>query len=335
MPPELPVFINIEPAALSAACPADIVGLFVAATHQCRFVAEVTERSLADDPAELLAAVNRTRDVSIGVALDDVGARPASLALMPLVAPDVIKLDLSLIQAQPSPDIARIVSAVRTEAERTGAVIVAEGVESTRHLAVAESMGATYGQGWYFGIPGPLPEELVAPRRPLMPFSAAADIADTPFAEASRRRTPVPSTRPLLAATSPHLEREVLHSAGKAVLLSSFQHVGNFKPSIRRRYEQLARRTVLTAALGRDMPFGPGANIRGVDLHPDDPLCREWTIIVLGNQVAAALIARQSDHTDDPDHFDVVITHDRDLVVAAARSLCQRLPPIDPAFGTP
>ena len=58
-------------------------------------------------PAELLAAVERLRARGWGVALDDVGADHRSLALMPFVRPDVIKLDLRLVQANsdaaPSP----------------------------------------------------------------------------------------------------------------------------------------------------------------------------------------------------------------------------------------
>ena len=52
---------------------------------------ELTERALIDDPAQLLAAVARMRALGAGIALDDVGADPRSLALMPFLAPEVIK----------------------------------------------------------------------------------------------------------------------------------------------------------------------------------------------------------------------------------------------------
>jgi hypothetical protein len=324
------VFVNVEPAAMNAPCPADIVGPFSAATGKCRFFFEVTERSVADDPEELLTGLERARDARIGVALDDVGADPASLALMPLVAPDVIKLDLGVIHGRPSPDIARIVNAVLAESERTGAIILAEGVESDRHVAVAESMGATLGQGWLFGGPGPLPDEVTSPQHPLQPFSSSDPLVDSPFSMAARVRTPIASNRALLAATSHHLENEVLHTPGRAVLLSSFQVAANFVPDIRRRYERLARRTVLTAAFGRGMPTRPGEGIRGVDLDPADPLCREWTVLALGSHLSAALMARRVDGSepDGPGKFEAIITHDRGLVVSAARSLLARLPAV-------
>ena len=56
-----------------------------------------------------------------GVAVDDVGAEPMSLAFMPLLRPDVVKLDLRLVQERPGPEVAEIMNAVNAYAERTGA----------------------------------------------------------------------------------------------------------------------------------------------------------------------------------------------------------------------
>jgi hypothetical protein len=70
-------------------------------------------------------------------------------------------------------------------------------------------MGATLGQGWLFGRPAPLPDDLPVPTHPLRLPSPVKERADTPFIIASRVRPPVASTRDLLAATSHHLENEV------------------------------------------------------------------------------------------------------------------------------
>ena len=51
---------------------------------------ELTERALFAHPAELMRTVRAARDLGWGIALDDVGADPASLAMLPFVAPDVI-----------------------------------------------------------------------------------------------------------------------------------------------------------------------------------------------------------------------------------------------------
>ena len=88
-----------------------------------------------------------------GIAIDDVGEDPRSIALMPLLAPDVIKLDMAFVQTPMTRERARVLHAVRAEAERTGAVVLAEGIETAAQAELAKTLGATLGQGWYFGRP--------------------------------------------------------------------------------------------------------------------------------------------------------------------------------------
>jgi EAL domain-containing protein (putative c-di-GMP-specific phosphodiesterase class I) len=64
------------------------------------------------------------------VALDDVGAAPASLAVLPFVRPDLIKLDMRLLQGRTTAEAAHIVNTVRAQAERTDALVIAEGIET-------------------------------------------------------------------------------------------------------------------------------------------------------------------------------------------------------------
>ncbi|MET0227444.1 MAG: EAL domain-containing protein, partial [Actinomycetes bacterium] len=156
--PALRLFVNCEPASLGVACPDDLWPVVDVAERRLRVVMEVTERVVARDPAGLLGAVARARAVGWGVALDDVGAEPASLAVMPFLRPDVIKLDLRLVHDRPSMHVARTINAVLAQAERTGATILAEGIETPEHADIARAMGAVVGQGWLFGRPGPLPE---------------------------------------------------------------------------------------------------------------------------------------------------------------------------------
>ena len=74
-----------------------------------------------------------------------------------LVAPDVIKLDMSLVHSPLSLASVQIADAAQAEAERTGAAILAEGIESSHDVETAKALGATLGQGWLYGRPGPLP----------------------------------------------------------------------------------------------------------------------------------------------------------------------------------
>lgn len=151
------LFVNVEAATLGHPPPRRMAGLVREASERFQIVVEITERALTDRPAELLGAVQQARSLGLAVAVDDVGADPRSLAVMPLLSPDVIKLDLRLVQRRPDAEIASVVNAVVAQIERTGGTVVAEGIETEEHLEAALSIGATVGQGWLFGRPGPLP----------------------------------------------------------------------------------------------------------------------------------------------------------------------------------
>jgi DICT domain-containing protein len=69
--------------------------------------------------------------------------------------------------------------------------------------------------------------------------------------------------------------------------------------------------------------------VRGASLSGDDPLRGEWNVLVVGPHTAAALVARDlGDDGPEPDRrFAFAVTHDRELVVQAARSLLRCLAP--------
>lgn len=326
-----PLFVNVEPVSLRTPCPGHLQETVQAAAERLQVVVEVTERAIADDPAGLLAGVTRARAAGAGIALDDVGAEPASLAMMPFLDPDVIKLDLRLIQDRTSPEIAGIVTAVLAHAERTGALILAEGIEQPRHVDVARSLGASIGQGYLLGRPGPLPAQPAtgAPGDGLRLRSRATPDAGeprTPYSVVSAHRPPTLATKELLLPFSHHIEHRS-RDVGPVVLLSCFQDARHFTPATRRRYEDLARTTVLTAALGVGMPAVPAAGVLGGRLSPDDPLHGEWNVIVISPQFAGALVARDLGDAgpDAQRRFDSIITHDRDVVIEAARTLIPHL----------
>src|SRR3954451_21962486 len=150
----LSVFVNVEPEVLDTAPLAELLEIAEQAPGRLQVVLKITERALAARPAELLRTVERVRSVGWGIAVDDVGAESLSLAFLPLLRPDVVKLDLRLVQERPGPEIAEIMNAVNAYAERSGALVLAEGIETEQHLAMARALGATLGQGWLFGRPG-------------------------------------------------------------------------------------------------------------------------------------------------------------------------------------
>ncbi len=289
-------------------------------------VAEVTERAVASDPAALLIHVDQLRRQSARIALDDVGADAASQAMMSLIRPDVLKLDLSVIQNPDTPPAVSAIRAVQVEAIRTGAVILAEGIETSRHLAFARSIGATLGQGWLLGRPGPLPHDvepqpLALPRIPVRPATGA-----TPYDVAIEWARPSRVSRRTILELSHALEDRRVQAAEPTVLLGTFQHIGHFDEATRRRYADLATRTDLTACFAQGMPETPAPNVHGCAIEADDPLIGDWTVIVIGSNFAEGLFAREVDAAGGRT-FDVIASVDRDLVLAAARPLLERMKP--------
>ncbi len=154
--PERALFVNVEPSSAASWVPEIGDPLLEEALEQFPLVVELTERALPNHTTDLIPLAEDLRRRGARIALDDVGTDPRSLALMPFLRPDVIKLDLGLLHNSPSREIAEVVHAVNAEAERTGALILAEGIETEDHLRRALALGASYGQGWLFGRPGEL-----------------------------------------------------------------------------------------------------------------------------------------------------------------------------------
>jgi len=245
--------------------------------------------------------------------------------VLPFVRPDLIKLDMRLLQGRTTTEAAHIVNTVRAQAERTDAVVIAEGIETIKHAREAVAAGATIGQGFLFGYPAPLP-----PPGTAVPLQAPADAAvETPWEVVAAAREPRRATKDLLVEMSMQLEHQGLDAAEPDVLLACFQEADHFTPAARSRFEFLATRAAFTGALGHDMPVSPVAGVRGADLDADDPLRREWVLVVIGPRFAAALVARDLGD-QGPDlrrRYDVVVTHDRELVIRAAEPLLRRLVP--------
>jgi len=327
MGPPLTLFVNVEPVSLTVPCPGDLRAAIEAAEGRLRVVVEVTERAVACDPARLLGTVAQARQAGWGVALDDVGAEPASLAVLPFVRPDVIKLDLRLLQGRTTSEAAHIINAVRAQAERTDAVVIAEGIETIKHAREAVAAGASIGQGFLFGHPAPPPATLPPAGAAIPLLTTPAAPAATPWEVLAAAREPRRATRRLLGEMSMHLEHQGLDAAEPNVLLACFQDARHLTRATRSRYEFLATRAAFIGVLGRGMPVAPVAGVRGADLAPDDPLVGEWSLLVIGPHFAAALVAKDcGDGGPDPERrFDFLVTHDRDLVIRAAEPLLRRL----------
>ena len=150
-------------------------------------VVEVSEHEQIADYAVVLEALRPWRRQGLRVAVDDAGAGFASLRHVVLLAPDLIKLDLSLVRGiDADPTRQALAAALTTFARSAGAQVVAEGVETVQERDVLAASGVTLGQGWLFGAGVP------ADRLAAVPAPRSALASARP---AGRRRTPA-SRRP-------------------------------------------------------------------------------------------------------------------------------------------
>jgi diguanylate cyclase (GGDEF)-like protein len=320
--------INVEPAGLAIDCPPHLQAGLAQARAELRVILEVVERDVEGFATALLHATDQARRDSWGVALDDVGAEEGSLALLPFLRPDVVKLDMSLVRGVPRLKAAEITAAVRAYAERTGAVILAEGIETEEQERLAQVFGATYGQGYRYGRPGPLPASVPAPRHviPLRQRLIPLD-GQTPFEVLTAKLPTQRAAKQALLHISQHLEEQITAGNHASVLLAGFQDRAYFSPMKRQRYQQLSRLTALTVVLAEGLATAAEPQFHVGPLQAGSRMGQEWVVIVIKPHYAAAFVAKDcGDEGRDGDRrFDYGYTHDRDLVIAAARSYLQEL----------
>ena len=325
---QISLFINVEPSVVGGVIPANVEALFRRAERKLRIVLELTERDLTRRPADLLRLVAWARERYWGVALDDVGAEPESLALLPFVEPDVVKLDMKLIQEEITPDEMAVVDAVHRYAKRTGASILAEGIENDEHLQKSLSLKANLGQGWHFGMPGALEGELNTRSavRLLPPpshpeggsaFELLAAHHDVERASASR----------LIEETS-RLEQLAKAEDPAPVVLASFGSAGRFVPRAGE-YAALAEHCTLVGVLGTPAKDVPESKVRFTALEERDPLAREWIVTVVGPGISEAVAARSLGRDPDAlgEEVEYIRSSDRSVVMAVAQLLIHRVVP--------
>ncbi|MCW2525067.1 MAG: Phytochrome-like protein cph2 [Frankiales bacterium] len=326
--PSLSWLINVEPAGLAIECPAHLQPALAKARTELRVILEVVERNAEGHVTDLLRATDSARQDSWGVALDDVGAEAGSLALLPFLRPDVVKLDMRLIRSVPADTAASITAAVRAYAEDAGAVILAEGIETEDDERMARVFGATYGQGYRYGTPGELPPSVADPRQAIPLRQRIAPFEGlTPFELLAQRQEPQRAPKRYLLHISRHLEAHSARGAESAVLLASFQDRAFFTERQRQRYQQLSQLNALTVVLADNLDSQTDPRYQTGPLGLGSRLYREWIVIVISPHYAAAFVARDCGDTgpDSQRRFDYFYTHNRDAVVEVGRSFLREL----------
>lgn len=122
-----------------------------------RLVLELTEQTEVSSYEELRARTRWLRALGARIAVDDAGSGYAGLQRILALSPDILKLDLQLIRGiDGDPARQSLALAMTGFAERTGAALVAEGIETAAEMHTLLSLGVRHGQGYFLGRPAPV-----------------------------------------------------------------------------------------------------------------------------------------------------------------------------------
>lgn len=172
----VPIAFNVSAQSLqSAAFLNRLLALLSAspAVRAGRMIVEMTETAEVEDVTGVARAAEALRAIGVPFCLDDFGAGAADMRLLRALPADMVKLDGSYVPGVTHNGRERgFVAGMIDIARAAEAAVVAERIESEADASALLAVGATYGQGWLFGRPAPLPSvRKITPQRYFTPAS--------------------------------------------------------------------------------------------------------------------------------------------------------------------
>ena len=115
---------------------------------------ELTESATLEESKKIKATLDDYRLIGLKLAIDDFGTGYSSLAYLSQLGFDEVKIDKQFVLNLPfSVNDQSICRATCDIATTLGAHVVAEGIEDEQSLAMLQSYGCQFGQGYYFSKP--------------------------------------------------------------------------------------------------------------------------------------------------------------------------------------
>jgi EAL domain-containing protein (putative c-di-GMP-specific phosphodiesterase class I) len=119
-----------------------------------RITVEIVENAPPHDGPAFLRALRALRSSGTRIALDDVGLGHSNYKMIVDVRPDYFKIDRYFVHAVHTDSYRMaVLESVARLAERVGARVVAEGVETRKELASVVGLGIDLVQGFLFSPP--------------------------------------------------------------------------------------------------------------------------------------------------------------------------------------
>jgi EAL domain-containing protein (putative c-di-GMP-specific phosphodiesterase class I) len=171
LPPSIYLSVNASPETVASGRLPEALD----ARRLDRTALELTEHARVADYDELAQMLSPLKRRGLKVAMDDAGAGYAGLQHMVRLAPDIIKMDMTLTRGiDADPARRALATAMTFYARETGAALVAEGIETETELQALQSLGIDLGQGYLLGRPVDL-ARFLAEHAPATPEPALCD----------------------------------------------------------------------------------------------------------------------------------------------------------------
>jgi diguanylate cyclase (GGDEF)-like protein len=140
--------VNLFPSTILGTPPEDLLAALGCLPYD-KLCVEVTEQQFVGDGRDLRERLATLRQAGVRIALDDVGFGRTSLELLILLEPDVVKIDRRFVKGLATDRLqaaafGRLVETINA----LGAVIVAEGIETSDDLRAVRQFAVPYGQGF-------------------------------------------------------------------------------------------------------------------------------------------------------------------------------------------
>ncbi|WP_096201457.1 EAL domain-containing protein [Bacillus sp. FJAT-45350] len=121
-----------------------------------QIVIEITEDSFAENERRIKKQLNKYRELGCKIAIDDVGKGFSNLERIASINPNILKIDLLLVQRSTNSSSYRnVLHALSVLSQKLGASLLFEGIETLENVKNAWKNGAQYYQGYFFAKPQP------------------------------------------------------------------------------------------------------------------------------------------------------------------------------------
>jgi EAL domain-containing protein (putative c-di-GMP-specific phosphodiesterase class I)/CBS domain-containing protein len=197
------LFLNVRPQCLA------LPGLGIGATGELlrqldiqpeRIVIELTEHLPMFDFPSVRAALTNYRSLGFQVAIDDLGEGFASFRMWSELRPQYVKADMHFVHGiDRDPLKLQFLKSIQQIAQTSGALIIAEGIETAAELQVVRELGIPCGQGYFIACPAAQPP--VEPPAPVL--AILEDRCSERAAEAAEPARPDAGAAGLLVPVAP------------------------------------------------------------------------------------------------------------------------------------